>query len=55
MFRNYSGVLKVDGEEGNKKKYDPPCLVQVLMRTMTNDLLDIKTRLRLTDRGDWAP
>jgi len=23
MFRNYSGVLKVDGEVGNKKQYDP--------------------------------
>ena len=23
MFRNYSGVLKVDGEVGNKKSYDP--------------------------------
>jgi fructose-bisphosphate aldolase class II len=23
MFTNYSGVLKVDGEVGNKKVYDP--------------------------------
>jgi fructose-bisphosphate aldolase class II len=23
MFRNYDGVLKVDGEVGNKKMYDP--------------------------------
>jgi len=23
MFRNYDGVLKVDGEVGNKKIYDP--------------------------------
>ncbi len=23
MFRNYEGVLKVDGEVGNKKQYDP--------------------------------
>ena len=23
MFANYYGVLKVDGEVGNKKKYDP--------------------------------
>ena len=23
MFRNYDGVLKIDGEVGNKKKYDP--------------------------------
>jgi fructose-bisphosphate aldolase class II len=23
MFRNYSGVLKVDGDVGNKKQYDP--------------------------------
>ncbi len=24
MFENYDGVLKVDGEVGNKKAYDPP-------------------------------
>ena len=23
MFSNYDGVLKVDGEVGNKKQYDP--------------------------------
>jgi fructose-bisphosphate aldolase class II len=23
MFRNYDGVLKVDGEMGDKKSYDP--------------------------------
>jgi len=23
MFKNYDGVLKVDGEVGNKKQYDP--------------------------------
>ena len=23
MFTNYDGVLKVDGEVGNKKAYDP--------------------------------
>jgi fructose-bisphosphate aldolase class II len=23
MFQNYDGVLKVDGEVGNKKLYDP--------------------------------
>ncbi len=23
MLRNYDGVLKVDGEVGNKKQYDP--------------------------------
>jgi fructose-bisphosphate aldolase class II len=23
MFKNYDGVLKVDGEVGNKKLYDP--------------------------------
>ncbi|WP_311553781.1 class II fructose-bisphosphate aldolase, partial [Propionimicrobium lymphophilum] len=23
MFKNYDGVLKIDGEVGNKKMYDP--------------------------------
>ena len=25
MFTNYDGVLKIDGEVGNKKAYDPRC------------------------------
>jgi fructose-bisphosphate aldolase class II len=29
MFRNYSGVLKVDGEVGDKKAYDPRAYAQV--------------------------
>ncbi len=28
MFSNYDGVLKVDGEVGNKKAYDPARLGQ---------------------------
>ena len=28
MFRNYDGVLKVDGDVGNKKAYDPRALGQ---------------------------
>jgi fructose-bisphosphate aldolase class II len=23
MFKNYDGVLKIDGDVGNKKQYDP--------------------------------
>lgn len=29
MFSNYDGVLKVDGEVGNKKTYDPAFGVQL--------------------------
>ena len=29
MFRNYDGVLKVDGEVGNKKQYDPRAFLKL--------------------------
>ena len=33
MFRNYDAVLKVDGEVGNKKLYDPALLGAAKPRT----------------------
>jgi fructose-bisphosphate aldolase class II len=29
MFKNYDGVLKIDGEVGNKKVYDPRSYLKV--------------------------
>ncbi len=35
MFRNYSGVMKVDGEVGNKKVYDPRSYLRKAQLAMT--------------------
>src|SRR3984885_11288092 len=35
MFTNYDGVLKVDGEVGNKKAYDPRSYLKVAEASMT--------------------
>ncbi len=35
MFTNYSGVLKVDGEVGNKKVYDPRSYLRAAQLSMT--------------------
>jgi fructose-bisphosphate aldolase, class II len=35
MFRNYAGVLKVDGEVGNKKLYDPRSYLKLAEQSMT--------------------
>jgi fructose-bisphosphate aldolase class II len=35
MFRNYDAVLKVDGEVGNKKKYDPRSYMKVAEEAMS--------------------
>ncbi|MCU1609460.1 MAG: fructose-bisphosphate aldolase, partial [Pseudonocardiales bacterium] len=34
MFRNYAGVLKVDGEVGNKKLYDPRSYLKLAEQSM---------------------
>ncbi|MFL6146449.1 MAG: class II fructose-bisphosphate aldolase [Pseudonocardiaceae bacterium] len=34
MFRNYAGVLKVDGEVGNKKLYDPRSYLRLAEQSM---------------------
>ncbi|MDT7713208.1 MAG: fructose-bisphosphate aldolase, class [Pseudonocardiales bacterium] len=34
MFTNYDGVLKVDGDIGNKKAYDPRSYLRVAEQSM---------------------
>ena len=34
MFTNYDGVLKIDGEVGNKKTYDPRSYLKVAEQAM---------------------
>src|SRR5699024_8848939 len=40
MFSNYEGVLKVDGEVGDKKKYDPRSYLKVAEQAMAERVVD---------------
>jgi len=53
MFKNYDGVLKIDGEVGNKKQYDPRAYGKVAEAGMAarvveacNDLRSAGTRMK---------
>jgi fructose-bisphosphate aldolase class II len=34
MFKNYDGVLRIDGEVGNKKHYDPRAYLKAAEKSM---------------------
>ena len=40
MFTNYDGVLKVDGEVGNKKAYDPRSYLKKAEASMTERVIE---------------
>ena len=46
MFTNYDGVLKVDGEVGNKKAYDPRAWGKAAEAGMATRLVEAAERLR---------
>jgi fructose-bisphosphate aldolase class II len=46
MFTNYSGVLKVDGEVGDKKTYDPRSYMKKAEASMTARVVQACTDLR---------
>lgn len=46
MFRNYDGVLKVDGEIGNKKVYDPRSYLKAAEQSMTDRVAEAVSDLR---------
>lgn len=48
MFRNYDGVLKVDGEVGNKKVYDPRSWGKVAEKSMAERVTQACANLRST-------
>lgn len=48
MFTNYSGVLKVDGEVGNKKTYDPRTYLKKAESSMTARVVEACTQLKST-------
>ena len=40
MFTNYSGVLKIDGEVGNKKVYDPRSYLKAAEKGMAERVIE---------------
>ncbi|GAA3361961.1 class II fructose-bisphosphate aldolase [Streptomyces antimycoticus] len=48
MFRNYDGVLKVDGEVGNKKQYDPRSWGKLAEKGMSERVTAACSHLRST-------
>ncbi|WP_067793960.1 class II fructose-bisphosphate aldolase [Actinomadura formosensis] len=46
MFRNYDGVLKVDGEVGNKKQYDPRSWGKAAEAAMAARIVEAAENLR---------
>ncbi len=46
MFRNYDGVLKIDGEVGNKKLYDPRSWGKAAENGMTARVVEAAQALR---------
>ncbi|GAB3226971.1 class II fructose-bisphosphate aldolase [Glycomyces halotolerans] len=46
MFRNYDGVLKVEGEVGNKKAYDPRAYGKLAEAGMAKRIVEACERLR---------
>jgi fructose-bisphosphate aldolase class II len=45
MFENYSGVLKIDGEVGNKKQYDPRAWGKVAQTAMAQRVIEATQQL----------
>ena len=51
MFKNYDGVLKVDGEVGNKKVYDPRSYLKLAEASMTARVLEACNDLHSAGRS----
>ena len=45
MFKNYDGVLKIDGEVGNKKQYDPRAYGKVAETAMAARIVEAAQQL----------
>ena len=50
MFQNYDGVLKVDGEVGNKKVYDPRSYLKKAEASMAAGVTEACEMLRSTGK-----
>src|SRR3954449_5318329 len=51
MFTNYDGVLKVDGEEGNRKGYDPRSYLKKAEASMSERVVEACRDLHSADRS----
>jgi fructose-bisphosphate aldolase class II len=51
MFTNYDGVLKIDGEVGNKKVYDPRSYLKKAEASMTQRVIEACNDLNSTGRS----
>ena len=54
MFKNYDGVLKVDGEVGNKKVYDPRSYLALAEASMAERVKQAVSDLRGTGQTMFA-
>ena len=50
MFQNYDGVLKIDGEVGNKKQYDPRSYLKKAEQSMTDRVVEACQTLKSAGR-----
>jgi len=50
MFTNYDGVLKIDGEVGNKKTYDPRSYLKKAEQAMADRVIEACEHLKSTGR-----
>lgn len=53
MFRNYDGVLKVDGDVGNKKTYDPRAWGKLAEAGMSERVVEAATQLGSAGKSKW--
>jgi fructose-bisphosphate aldolase class II len=53
MFRNYDGVLKVDGEVGNKKTYDPRAWGKLAEAGMSARVVEAANQLGSAGKSNW--
>jgi fructose-bisphosphate aldolase, class II len=54
MFKNYDGVLKVDGQLGNKKVYDPRSYLATAEAAMAERVKQAVSDLRGTEKTMFA-
>ena len=55
MFKNYDGMLKVDGELGNKKAYNPRSYLALAEATMAERMEQAASNLRASGKTTFAP
>jgi fructose-bisphosphate aldolase class II len=54
LFKNYDGVLKVDGELGNKKVYDPRPYLALMETAMSERVKQAASDLRASGKTIFA-